>query len=261
MLEAPECHKVVSFLKKYMIGSSIVGLDIVDGPYCNKYPQGYTEVCNILTKNSLCVKNIIYRGNMILITTQYESDTKGLVTIYIIHYICHDSTWSLQPQDDSKWHIKLDNSHTCWFNSENDSSTIRFTKSIKVVECQQARFGVDILSPNFTHATLKKLVNNHSNMNICLFLTTSSIVAGCQSMMKSQVLYNANISPLRKLETLTDSEIEKLYTSIRVVGGLLANDILLDNQEKNMDVYSDPKVKKIKTPDNDITYWNPHNQV
>ena len=264
MLEAPECHKTVQFLREHMLGTSIIGWDIVDGPYLSQFPQGYSEVSNIINKNNLIVDNIYYTGNLIIIEVHYDSELKGHTVIYILHHICHDSEWTLQPQDTSKWHIKLNNKRTCWFSSENDSSKLRFTKSKKIVECQKAKFGIDVLSSEFSLRKFKLIINEYGNLNITIFLTTDSIIAGIHSSMKSRVLHNAGISPLRKVQELKDQEIEKLYQAIRVIGGLLANNVSLDDEDflgVNMDVYSDSKIKKIKTPDGDITYWNPHTQL
>lgn len=264
MLEAPECHKTVEFLKSNMIGSKITAIDIVDGNYINQYPEGYADVCTILSKNNLFVDNISYNGNLIITELSYQTKSKGNIVIYILHHICHHSKWTLQPQDNSKWNITLDNGKTCWFGSDNDASKIRFTKSIKIVNCQKARFGVDILKPEFTLKKFKKILNNNSKLNIVLFLTSPSILAGICSNMKSQILYNSLISPLRNIEDLKQCEILKLYQTIRVIGGLLSNNVKLNDEEylsKNMDIHSDPKIVKIKTIDGDISYWNPHIQV
>ena len=77
------------------------------------------------------------------------------------------------------------------------------------------KLGLDIFNPNeFNQRSLNELVDLNSDSNICVFLLDQTILAGIGNYAKSEILYHSNISPMRKIKSLTAKERAQLYESI-----------------------------------------------
>jgi formamidopyrimidine-DNA glycosylase len=77
------------------------------------------------------------------------------------------------------------------------------------------KLGVDIFNPeDFNQRTLNTLIDLNGDSNICVFLMNQNILAGIGNYAKSEILYHANISPMRKVKSLSTKERVKLYESI-----------------------------------------------
>lgn len=77
------------------------------------------------------------------------------------------------------------------------------------------KLGSDIFDPDdFNQRILNTLININGDSNICVFLLDQSILAGIGNYAKSEILYHSNISPMRKVKSLTTKERVQLYESI-----------------------------------------------
>jgi formamidopyrimidine-DNA glycosylase len=98
--------------------------------------------------------------------------------------------------------------------------TRRFS-SIKILNEEQHlenlnKFGVDILSENFTLKNFMNLAKNKMK-NICSFLLDQKNFAGLGNYIKNESLYLSKISPFRKTNTLSELELKRLYEKIKFV--------------------------------------------
>ena len=75
--------------------------------------------------------------------------------------------------------------------------------------------GLYIFNPEeFNQRSLNELIDINGNSNICVFLLDQSILAGIGNYAKSEILYHSNISPKRKVNSLSAKERVQLYESI-----------------------------------------------
>lgn len=105
---------------------------------------------------------------------------------------------------------------------------------------------------------IKKFIKTKPDIHISKVLTDQKmLVAGINNFMKSEILYDAKISPHKTLKQLTTTDIDNLYNSICII-----SDEMLENGLENYNnrVYGKSKdnnnnvIKEI-TPDHKITYW------
>ena len=99
------------------------------------------------------------------------------------------------------------------------------------------------------------------------------VISGCGNYIKAEVLYYAGISPLRKISELSEREVELLYEGLIVIPrisynykGLSIRDYSDGYGRKGyfgdkLKVYGKKNLKRTKTPDGRITYWDPKKQV
>ncbi|MFW5988239.1 MAG: bifunctional DNA-formamidopyrimidine glycosylase/DNA-(apurinic or apyrimidinic site) lyase [bacterium] len=79
-----------------------------------------------------------------------------------------------------------------------------------------AKLGPEPLSEEFTLKRFKELLNNRST-NIKALILNQNFLAGLGNIYADEALYKAGILPFRKVNTLKDAEIEKLYQAIKMV--------------------------------------------
>lgn len=162
------------------------------------------------------------------------------------------------------------------------------------------KLGLDIFRPDeFNQSSLNELIDLNGISNICVFLLDQSILAGIGNYAKSEILYHSNISPKRKVNSLTSKERVQLYESIYFVvyscylagftetregvyysifnnldcnledvtkGDLellkfdkVPSKYSIQVYKKSSDLFGN-RVEKLKTEDNRTTYWVPELQ-
>ena len=79
-----------------------------------------------------------------------------------------------------------------------------------------AKLGMTPLDNEFTFGYFKQLLNNKRG-NIKTFLLDQKNVSGIGNVYIQDILFNAKLHPMRTVSSLTDTEIEALYKSVRWV--------------------------------------------
>jgi len=79
-----------------------------------------------------------------------------------------------------------------------------------------AELGIEPLSQNFTLNKFKELLHLR-RMNIKRLLMEQSIIAGIGNIYANEMLFLAKISPLRRSDTLSDAEVQRLHQAIQTV--------------------------------------------
>ena len=142
---------------------------------------------------------------------------------------------------------------------------------------QQPGGGLDPFSDDWALENFTTLINKHPRKNICAFLLDQHILAGVGNYLKAEILYQCQISPKRKVSTLSLKEILSLYEEIKNImgrsyqmGGFSMRDYFhLDGSkgEFNPLIYGRTKcprgfdIIQEKTPDGRITHWCPQVQI
>lgn len=78
-------------------------------------------------------------------------------------------------------------------------------------------FGLEPLSQEFTFAKFKELLDRKKNWLIKKFLMDQSLIAGLGNIYTDESCFSAGIRPLRKIKSLSQIELQKLYQSIKKV--------------------------------------------
>lgn len=105
---------------------------------------------------------------------------------------------------------------------------------------------------------IKKFIKTKPDIHISkVLIDQKMLVAGINNFMKSEILYDAKISPHKTLKQLTTTDIDNLYNSICII-----SDEMLEHGLENYNnrVYGKSKdnnnnIIKEFTPDHKITYW------
>jgi formamidopyrimidine-DNA glycosylase len=80
-----------------------------------------------------------------------------------------------------------------------------------------AKLGLDPLDDCFKEEILVQILNKKKKSKIKSFLMNQKFIAGLGNIYVNEVLYRANIHPLRKIYSLHKEEIVNLYQQIKLV--------------------------------------------
>lgn len=278
MPEAAEVKLTTEYLSSVMTGNILIDWQFLDGQYKENEPPGFDEF-----SLPVIVVDVECKGKTIYMTFADEDKY-----YYCIHSMRMTGSWrdSPGPHENGsypRWYIELaggDSNGTnkkLWFHDSRTLGTLYFTDDEEELKTALNKLGPDIMTDQFTLPVWKNLITKHNNKNITAFLMDQSIIAGCGNYIKSEALYEAKISPLRKVGSLTEHEIEALYHAIRLIPRLAYN-----NKGVSIGDYMDHKgrkghfqerlkvygkvlvgkntVKRTTTTDGRSTYWDPQVQ-
>lgn len=262
MPEGPEVRLTVDFLNKSLQNKNITNWVFTGGKYTDVFPDGYQEFDIGLP---LLVKTINCKGKFIYMILSDENDNE----YYIFHSLMMTGRWQKNYDKYCKWFVDIDNNTTIWYRDTRSFGTLIFTKNSSLLTKKLNELGPDIMTPEFTLEIFIKLLKKYNNRNICSFLMDQYVISGCGNYIKSEVLYDAKISPLRKTSELSNDEIYLLYQALCVIPrvsynnkGLSLRDYADENgkqgyQERNLKIYGKRSARKTKTSDGRTTYWDP----
>jgi len=79
------------------------------------------------------------------------------------------------------------------------------------------KLGVDAMSPQFTLKKFKEILKKKENKPVGIILMDQESIAGIGNIYRSEILFESNVFPQRKIKTLKDIEIKKIYQNIKKV--------------------------------------------
>lgn len=264
MTEAAEIRLTVDFLNRNLKNKKITNWVFTGGLYTEEYPEGYNEFDAALP---LTVDDVHCKGKFVYFILSDNDENK----YYVLHSLMTTGRWQKIHDNYCKWFVEVDDGQTLWFRDPRAFATVKFTSNKDILQEKLDGLGPDIMTPEFKLPEFKKLAKKYSTRNITSFLMDQSIISGCGNYTKAEVLYDAKVSPLRKVGDLKDNELDLIYQALCVIPrvaynkGLSLQDYADENgksgyQECNLKVYGKKWAKKSKTPDRYVTYWDPEHQ-
>lgn len=237
---------MTDYLFEQLDNKIIVKWVFTRGKYKTRKPCNYKEFKLALP---LLVEQVGCKGKIIYFVLYNE-----YCKYYILHSLQSEGEWGDVEDDMCKWYIHLNSGKRIWFKNTSKLETLQFTSEKHVFDGLIGKLGVDILSENFTLNIWYDLIKNYSNLNVTIFLSNQHILSGCDSCLKSEVLYYSKISPFRKLKSLTDNEVDKLYEGLRILSRYAYASGDTNNIERK--IYEKEGAVCVKTPDKKMTYWD-----
>jgi len=80
-----------------------------------------------------------------------------------------------------------------------------------------SKLGIEPLDDGFTLQSFKEILTKKLTMNVKSLLMDQGIIVGIGNIYAQEILYLSGISPLRKVSSLSSSEIRKLYEDLRKI--------------------------------------------
>ncbi len=213
MPELPEVETIKSFLTSKLIGRKIVRIEILS----KKQFIGNPEV--ILHKKIIEIKRFgkiitfyleknLYLNTHLKLTGEllFAKDKNNPVFKEIIPF----TNTHRMPGKTTRIIIHFDDNSALFFND------LRKFGWMKIAPQPLIPKGIDVLSSNFTLSYMAKIIQS-SNKPIKLLLMDQEKITGIGNIYANDALFLARIHPLKKSKSLTNSEIAKLYHSIKKI--------------------------------------------
>ena len=135
-----------------------------------------------------------------------------------------DHNWSVSAGPSPDGHAKLPNSTTAIVFNFNDETKLYFNDMRKFGWCKvltdeqlnkifDEEYGPEPYDKNFTTEYLMQKASKIPNRKIKQFLTDQTIIAGIGNIYADELLFDAKVSPLRKVSEINESEWQKIIDS------------------------------------------------
>lgn len=235
MPEIIEAKRYADLLKKYLKNQTIMKVKILAGRYKKHGPfKGYKLLKNIK------VINITTRGKLIII--HFENDIYLLSKLGLVGGWCYynTNTKKFDLSSNTKYYTKYsdaDISNTYTINSIKHVNVAFYINGggiiyyydvisygrITVVSGKQefnkiiGKLGPDIMG-NATNLNLfKTRIIKYPTKEIGTILLDQKVISGIGNYLRSEILYMAKINPFRKIGSLSDRHIKKIFISAKIL--------------------------------------------
>ena len=264
MGEGPEARLTTEFLRKYLVGSRIIGWNFLSGKFVEEIPEGFDE---FEAELPVTVKSVDCKGKMIYIVARGDQKT-----FFIVHHMKVTGRWQKISDYYCTCAVEVEGKDPLWFRDTKDYAEFDFTTEREILEEYIETLGPDILTTDFSLPAWKEIIAENRKKNITAILSDQEIISGVGDYIKSEALYYAKIAPTRKAESLKEHEVEKLYEGIICVSRLAYNYKGISIREyaneygkkgefgSQLKIYAKKSARKTKTADGRITYWDSDRQ-
>jgi len=240
MPEINEIRKYADFIKDKIKKNKILDINILNGRYKTHGPfQKYNAIKKELPLKLLDVKT---KGKLLYLV--FENN------FYIFSTLGLYGGWCYLKEGSNKYNFSQTEEEWLYFDNlkENDSYYIknalkhlnvefRTSKgslfyydvlsfgSLKVIEGEEElnkklkTIGPDIMESDTTFDVFKNQILKTRNLNkeIGIVIMNQKIISGIGNYLRADILYMSKISPFRKVNKLTEKELEAIYKNAKVL--------------------------------------------
>ena len=270
MPEGPECAAAAQSINSFMSGKTLIDVVVLSGRYTKKKPEGLDDF-----KASLPRKVTGWASKGKFIYGALDNEMFVWTTLGMSGY------WSFSEKKHSRVRFDFSDNTSIWYTDTRNFGTLKFNMSLDETNKKCLSLGPDPLTHDIPIDVFRKNLytkNSKGKKTICEALMNQKTVAGVGNYIKAEVLWLSKISPLRKVEDLTEKEISTLKRNIESVirvsykhggatiksfygadgsSGTYSSRFLVYNQK--LDPFNN-EVVKTKTPDGRTTHWVPEIQ-
>lgn len=141
-------------------------------------------------------------------TKKQETRNKKYFEDKVNQYIHH--VWTLQTKNNELRTIEFSDVRKFAKIVLDDTKKISELKEIK-------KLGIDAMDKNFTLKKFEEILSRRKSRPIGLVLMEQELIAGIGNIYRSEILYLAEVSPQRKIASLSKNERSKIYKAISIV--------------------------------------------
>jgi formamidopyrimidine-DNA glycosylase len=272
MPEGPEVKTITVGLDEELKGKTLYSIEFSEkGKYREKSPSNFLTIEKCLPAK---IKSVRCKGKFIIFMFKSE---EGKV-FYMGNSLGMSGIWAFSEKQQK---------HTCMtmlvgkekiqFIDQRHFGCVHFYPDSEKLQEKLNTIGPDFLNTGITLKKFSERIKKKGKRVINDVLMDQSVVSGVGNYIKSEVLYRSKISPRRKIDTLDEKDISRLYDSISDImeksykynGMSQENYVTLEGEEGKyvnfLLVYrkkKDPKGNNVKAEKmkGRTTYWVPEIQ-
>ena len=213
MPEGPEVTRVASQVNSIVSNSFLDSIELISGRYTKKAPDMFFELDEALSKGSLLVKGVFNKGKFIWWELEHNwfiFSTLGMSGRYSLESSKH----SRVSFNVTKAFSKYTESLPIYYEDIRNFGTIKIVNDRNILNKKLDSIGPDMLNNPCTFETFLQIARKHNSKSIVKFLMEQKYISGVGNIYKSESLFLSKISPLNKVEDISDKELLTLYKSI-----------------------------------------------
>lgn len=271
MPEGPEVSYLTHYINKRFQGKSLTSVDILSGRYKNHGPPTHFDAfCNAMP---LKLEKVEKKGKVMLVHF-----AKGW---YMIVRLGMTGWWYVKG-DEPTWkfmrpnivlHFKGRNTEPLIFSDFRNFGTLTITQDKAMVSKVLDGLATDVMSTAWSArdmiSNISKYPKRAHQVVEDAIMNQHFFISGIGNYLKSEVLYDAKIAPSRRLRSLTQTELTRLFKSARKVS-ISMYDILMNGKDdeyvatmkiyrKAKDPYGNQVVSYVAS-NGRTTFWVPNIQ-
>jgi len=253
-------------IRNYILGRSIVNVQILSGRYTKKNPEGWENLNHFL---NIKISEVGCKGKFIFISLDNGK--------HIFNTLGMTGTWSAVERKNSRIRFDLDDGGRIYFNDMRNFGTLKLIDKKDSLAAKLKTLGPDMLAEDVSDAVFIRSIKK-KNRTLAEALMDQAIISGVGNYLKSECLYFSRLSPHREINALSEDELKTLNSVIKNVirksyetgGATIYTFSGLDGQKgdysRRFAVYNqlkDPEgreIKREKTKDGRTTFWIPEIQ-
>jgi formamidopyrimidine-DNA glycosylase len=219
MPEGPELKLSRDYLRTILLGKKIINaFPLPTGRYSQDKPSGHDEFITALQKlGPATVLSIDTRGKFMYWSLLFENDTEtwSLWTTYGM-----SGQWMKQQNKHAAYGIYFNDSgnadlfNEMYFVDPRHFGTLKWVRGVKNLEKKLGTLGPDILEGNVSSDVFAKRLLRRPNVTIAEALMDQKTLAGVGNYIKSEALYEAQVSPWRIVSDIQPLEFIKLRDAV-----------------------------------------------
>lgn len=286
MPESVEVYFMTQSLKEHVCGKILKSINVSSGRYLRK-PEtfsGYEEFVKCLP---LKISDVKCKGKFIYIEFDSENNVSENKRWYLFNTLGMTGSWRIVEEIHSHVEFVFEDminetdgmeNKSIWFTDQQGYGTLKFVQGKKLLNKKLRSLGRDLLTDDITSDEFIKKYRTQDSKNICIVLLNQKIFSGVGNYIKSEALYRSKISPLHKIEDLSDSQLGNLLVAIKDVlhdsfenhgltfrtyadvnGRIGKYKLQVYNNKTGKDAFGNKVVfiKASESPDGRGTYWSP----
>lgn len=254
MPEIVEVRKFADIIKHNVLGTQLIAINILKGRYTKKAFDGFQLLQSSLpatieainTKGKfiyITLKSVngktLYLFNTLGLTGGWtvkasrKNDLKEKDHIRIFkksdnEYYAYPVVWEyISNNNISEWferalnHLNVefitDSGKVFYFYDQLSFGTLKIIETKTELDKKLKELGIDMMDETITFEIFKKQITKGINKNkpIGNVIVNQKLISGIGNYLRADALYMAKISPFRKVENITDKEMELLFESIK----------------------------------------------
>lgn len=263
MPEGPEVTHLCQILNRALVGEQVQNIEVVRGRYkTHSKPQNFDIFVSLLPMKCIQVQK---KGKVLFL--YFEKNWCIVSKLGLTGWWYTETNLPKWRKMDPNVVFTLKSDKKVFFSDLLSYGTLSFYNSKELVDKEIMQLAPDIIDESTTLKVLKnqvRAIRNKKSLIEDAIIDQRLIVSGIGNYLKSEILYDAKISPYRKLEDLSDDNWICLFRSMKKITKQMLKSLQADNidtyvnsmqvYKKETDKHGNQVVKKL-SKNRRVTYW------
>jgi formamidopyrimidine-DNA glycosylase len=213
MTEGPEASFLAEYIWKHFRGKRLRAIRILAGRYKTHGPgAGFTAFRKLLPMR---LTQVYKKGKVLFLF--FEDNWCLIAKMGMTGWFYSGKD---RPLFDSEPHVVFEfDGDTLIFDDFRNFGTLTFTNNIMEIIQEMDRLAPDVLDPSTTDSVvLERVPSIRPHLPIEeVLMNQTMVMSGIGNILKSEILYDAGISPKRAIATLNPKDWHRILTSSKVI--------------------------------------------